>query len=168
MEGRRKSGFSATKPVCETIYGLRSPTVPQGTFPHDSNSPSVLPEECNSIAITYNVVHEFRFPELHSGCRCGGKAASRMPMPETPMNKAHGLVFRKDQVRFSRKRGPVQPISEASCVQGLAQDHLGLGVPAPDTRHHARPCREVNDIRHGRVRIQGMSVSERGAVPVRS
>lgn len=42
----------------------------------------------------------------------------------------------------------MQPVSESSSMQGLADEKLGFGILSPDTGHHAASGFRRNYIRH--------------------
>lgn len=59
-------------------------------------------------------------------------------MPVATVHKDHGLVFRKNKVRFARQIFPVEPISQTLPVAFATDEHFGLRAAALNARHVIR------------------------------
>jgi len=61
-------------------------------------------------------------------------------MPKAAVNKHRNLCSREYEVSAASNSGqdqPVNPISEAPCVQRSSELELSLGIPLPGLRHPA-------------------------------
>lgn len=57
-------------------------------------------------------------------------------MPEASMYEYCCAILWKYQIRGTRKMPRVEPISEAKAMQALSDQHFGLCVLTPYSRHH--------------------------------
>ncbi len=55
------------------------------------------------------------------------------------MNQKNRPMARENNVRLSRKIGPVEPEAISQAMQGAAHRQLGRGVPRPDPGHIGTP-----------------------------
>jgi hypothetical protein len=60
-------------------------------------------------------------------------------MPETSMNQKNRAVTRKNNVRFSRKIGPMKPKSIPQPMKNATDRKFGCSVPRTDPRHVGAP-----------------------------
>ena len=70
-----------------------------------------------------------------------------MSMPETAVDKQHGIPLREYQVGLSGK-GCVNSETKAFRVKGLAQEDFRLRVLSPDAGHHPASYFRRNDVSH--------------------
>jgi len=110
----------------------------QSAFPDDCYSSTCLAERLDVPSIPLHVFPEFSFPFIDITCRRRRKRAACMPVPETPMNEYSCLESRKHHVWPAGHILNVKPESESGPMQTAAHEHLGLGIPSPDPRHHSR------------------------------
>jgi hypothetical protein len=73
-------------------------------------------------------------PEI-SACLWQTKKWATVPVPEASMHENRGVEPGKHNVRPPWQTSTAQPISEPSCVQGLADHQFDLCVRPPDPRH---------------------------------
>lgn len=71
-----------------------------------------------------------------------------MSVPKAAMNKHDGPILRKDHVRTAWKTRGMQSVAEPMRKKAAADGDFGLGILAPDARHHSAPGLVVNDIHH--------------------
>jgi len=81
------------------------------------------------------ILAELLVPELLARLRKGGESATRMSVPEAPVYENHCPVFRKDDIRSSRKIAAVQAEAVAKPVEDLSNRQLRCSVPPLDRSH---------------------------------
>lgn len=64
------------------------------------------------------------------------------------MHEDGGVVFRHDEVGFSRQTPLMQPETEAAGVESAPDQQFRPGVLGPDARHHAAPNLGRDDVSH--------------------
>ncbi len=69
-------------------------------------------------------------------------------MPETSMHKDHCLVFRENQIWFSRQLFSMKPEAKPSAMQVFSYQKFWLGVLALNTGHHPAASRFIDYINH--------------------
>lgn len=69
-------------------------------------------------------------------------------MPETAMNEDYGPMLGKHQVGLSRQALVVEQVAKALCVKASPDNHFGLSILAPNTRHHSASYFSRNNISH--------------------
>lgn len=55
-----------------------------------------------------------------------------MPVPETPIHKNYGPVFREDQIGLSRQFPVMEPETKSQFMQSAPDNHFRLGILGPD------------------------------------
>ena len=71
-----------------------------------------------------------------------------MGMPEASVNENYLFPGRKNEIRFSWKIPPVQPVAVAHTVYELANDHFWLHVLTADRSHICAAPQRVNLVSH--------------------
>lgn len=69
-------------------------------------------------------------------------------MPEATIHEDYNSPARKNNVWGSWKIFAMEPVSVATCKQGLANPHLWLCVLATNARHHLAALFCWNDVSH--------------------
>lgn len=69
-----------------------------------------------------------------------------MTVPEAAMDENANAKLGKDEIGAPGELAGIQRISESLRVQETAHKHLGPGILAPNTRHHARARGLVYDV----------------------
>ena len=75
-----------------------------------------------------------------------------MAVPETAVNKDHGLVFWQYEVGFSGERAVERAVhckTVAETVEHRTQRNLGLRVTSPDAGHDLGALFRSEDVGHG-------------------
>ena len=73
-------------------------------------------------------------------------------MPETSVDQDHGAVPGEHEVGGAGKISAVEPKTEAESMRDAANDHLRLGVEAPDPGHDLATFCTVHGVDHRAVR----------------
>ena len=69
-------------------------------------------------------------------------------MPETSMHKDNNLVFRENQIWFSRQLFGMKSEAKSPAMQIFSNQKFWFGVLALNAGHHPAACRFINDINH--------------------
>ena len=69
-------------------------------------------------------------------------------MPETSMYKDDCLVFRENQIWFSRQLFGMKSEAKTSAMQIFSNQKLWLGVLALNASHHPTTGSRINNINH--------------------
>ena len=109
-------------------------------FPDRYDVPSKVGKFGNDFSVSLDIVLELLVPEFRVGGWSRCITASGVPVPETAMDKNHGSVFRKDQIRSPGKGPDVFPVAEATGKQIFPKCHFRAGVCAPDPGHIITSC----------------------------
>lgn len=78
-------------------------------FPSDDDFPALSLEQVTGPSIAGDVSIELFDPEFGIAFWRGGNLASRMTMPEAPVDEHHRLVSREHNIRLSRKVLAMEP-----------------------------------------------------------
>jgi len=139
----------AGQPLFDLRDGCHKALSAEGTFPDDRDPPARLKQLLAMSLVACDVPGKLCLPEIRACRRGGGILAARMTVPEAAVDKADSAMLGKDQIRPSGQPLVMQSVAESARMQRLAQRQLWPGILAPDASHHSRPCRLVNDVRHG-------------------
>ena len=120
----------------------------QAAFPHDSDPPSRVVKGGLYLRVANQVSVELCLPEIGSRDRCAAPVASSMSVPEAAVNEDRDLPRWKNNIRFSRQPGRMQPEAQAGTVKPLAQHDFRFRVPATYARHHARARARIDYVAH--------------------
>lgn len=118
------------------------------TLPHDNNPPVVSFKQHDFLDVPFPVIPNLLHPEIRIRLRNHKLAAALMPVPETPVYKYTGAVFRQHDIRRARQRLDIGPIPVTEPVQFLTQLHLRPCILRPDMRHAIVPLLPCKNICH--------------------
>ena len=85
--------------------------------------------------LSFNILVEFLAPELNSCFWLVCISASLMSVPEATVDKYYGIIFRQNNVWFSRQVFDMQPESISGSVESGPDSNFRLGVLRPDSGH---------------------------------
>lgn len=104
--------------------------------------------------VTPPVRIELLSPEVRSGCWNLKQLAPPVGMPEAAIDKDDSTVPGKDDVWATGETADVKAVPEPPSVELASDQHLGLGVASPDSRHHSAARLGVDDIDQRRLRLR--------------
>ena len=108
------------------------------TAPNCKHVPAELAQMAGVFFLVLHIALEFFLPELNIAFGGGGLFAAFVSVPEAAVNKNDGVVFRQDDVGFSRQLFDVFAEAVARAVQHRTDEDFGFGVLTFDARHIPR------------------------------
>lgn len=105
------------------------------TLPDGEHSPAKLLKLGKDALISFGVLEELPLPELWSAFRYICVLASRMAMPEAPVNKYDRPVFWKNDIWFARQGRHVEPKPVPHPMQQGSHDQFRLRIPGTNPGH---------------------------------
>ena len=144
---------------CEAVYGLSTgedlpeelieyQRITRLTLPYRQNLPPYGHQSSNIRLIPGDILRELAGPELCTGRGRSSKSASRMPVPETSVDKHDRAVSGENEVGPAGEFPQVQPVPQAAGMQITTHEHLRAGILATDRGHHSRPRFRINHVCH--------------------
>ena len=132
LQGRSVGG----QPLDELSQCRGGPTPGKCALPEDGDPPTHAFELAALSAISFDIQAELLLPEFCTRGRRGRLRAAGMPVPVTPVDQTHCRVFPQHEVRATRQRSDVEPVTETRGVESPTDRHFRDGVLSPDSRHH--------------------------------
>lgn len=139
---------SSSKEVLDELHQPRLKSLPAGAFPNDQDAPAQLVQLRFGSGVSFAVSRKFCSPIFLIRFRLCCSGAPLMGMPEAPVNKDDGAVFRKHQIRLAGKVSSAKPIPVSKRMQPLAHDHFRSRIPRSDARHDLRTLFLSKVVRH--------------------
>lgn len=115
-------------------------------LPDCEHFPSICSERTPGTTVSFDILGEFRLPEVCASLGGSGVTTAIMAVPETSMDKYTGSESGEYNIRASRKVPAMKPKSVTVGMEEAPYDHLRSCVSPLDTSHHARSGCRVNDI----------------------
>ena len=109
----------------------------KGAFPYNRYPPPGCCKSRSNNQIALQIGRELFLPKIGSGGRSCRVSTVRVSVPETPMHEDDSPVLWEGQIRTTHEVTRVETVPQAMGMQGSTQGYLGLGVLAPDPRHHS-------------------------------
>lgn len=125
------------------------------TLPYRQNLPPHGHQSSSIRLIPGDIPYKLFGPELCTGRGRSRKSASRMPVPETSVDKHDRAVSGENEVRPARESPQVQPVPEAAGMEITPHQHLRASVLATDRRHHSRAGCRINYVCHADAQETG-------------
>lgn len=117
----------------------------QRALPDGGHTPAKSPECFHVSSVAINIVQEFPLPELFVGPRCGGIAATFVPMPEAAMDEHHRPVLWEHKVRGAGQLSDMKSIAKSPGEKKRSKGSLRPSILSADARHHAAALRGGRD-----------------------
>lgn len=142
--------------------------VAQTALPDLYYFPAVIDELPACTPVAKHVPAKFLEPEFSPRGRRRSELAAAVSMPETAVHEHASSKSRQHYVRTARESFRVESVTEAARMEEPAHKHLGPGILAANTRHHAGASECVNDVRQVRApqRIVSRRISAGDPIPV--
>lgn len=117
-------------------------------LPYHLYLPTETCQRFGGRGITSDVSFELALPVSDVARRSGRSRADGASMPETAMDKEHGMPTREHQVRSAGQIFTMQPKTVAEAMNQPAHTHLGRGIRALDLPHDGASLLRREYIRH--------------------
>ena len=121
---------------------------PQTAFPDCGNRPAETTQSGDRNPVARLIAAYLLSPKFRACRRARGEAASRMPVPEAPMDEDRLATARKHYVRRARKIATMQAEAESQGVQKSSNCKFGRRIFAADRSHKFATCLRGEAIDH--------------------
>ena len=99
------------------------------TLPQSDYFPSALLKQVIVSVVSFNIVFYLLFPKVSSGFGQFGSLTPLVSMPKTPVSEYYCVIFRKNNIRLTRKRGVIFPKSESLIKKCFPCKDFQLTIP---------------------------------------
>jgi hypothetical protein len=110
----------------------------QLAFPYAERFPAHCPQIAKVDLISFDVLQELWLPIVAAGLGDSALVAALMQVPKAAMHKDHLAQLCEYQVRLSRKRWNVKPITKALRVKKPPNKHFRRSILARNAPHVLR------------------------------
>lgn len=129
------------------LGGVQFSRAAKRTFPDGQDSPACLSQSMASFGVVEPVFVNFTDPKVSVRLR-NLEQLTAVAMPEATVNQHYRVVFRQDQIWFSRKASIIQLVPEPLGKKKLPHLQFRFSVRAANARHAKASTFGCKDIGH--------------------